>query len=141
MMWHTTLADIRDKTVAEFNRPSKRAITLAKRQMKSARKVIKLSVDMMDMSAYEGDDDSVQYLFNKEKFFRDIGTIRLNELAKLYGVYERKENKATRIKRMSAFLFCCKSSFLLVFRLLCIVFVMDSDCISVGFVIIIYRHT
>lgn len=33
----TTLADIRDKTVTEFNRPSKRAITMARRQMKSAR--------------------------------------------------------------------------------------------------------
>ena len=53
------------------------------------------------MSAYEGNDDSVQYLFNKEKFFRDIGTIRLNELARLYGVYDRKEDKATRIRRLS----------------------------------------
>ena len=53
------------------------------------------------MSAYEGDDDSFQYAFNKEKFFKDIGTIQLNELAKLYGVYDRNENKATRIKRMA----------------------------------------
>ena len=97
-----TLKDIRNKTTADYRRPSNRAITLAKRQMQSARKIIKLqSKDANDMSAYEGNDDSVQYLFNKEKFFRDIGTIRLNELARLYGVYDRKEDKATRIRRLS----------------------------------------
>lgn len=30
-----------------------------------------------------------------------IGTTRLNELAKLYGVYDRKETKADRIRRLS----------------------------------------
>ena len=35
------------------------------------------------------------------EIFRSIGTTRLNELAKLYGVYDRKETKADRIRRLS----------------------------------------
>ena len=97
-----TLEDIKNKKI-DLPRPNKWATNLARKKIKNARRIVKLSPkDSSDMSAYEGDDDSFQYAFDKRKFFKDIGTIRLNELAKLYGVYDRNENKATRIKRMAA---------------------------------------
>ena len=68
--------------------------------MKSARSVIvEPKAHAGDGNAYEG--ESTDIIFNHSKFFRSIGTTRLNELAKLYRVYDRKETKADRIRRLS----------------------------------------
>ena len=98
--WSPTLADISGQSVDSLPRPSKRTITEARKRMKSARSVIvEPKAHAGDGNAYEG--ESTDIIFNHSKFFRSIGTTRLNELAKLYGVYDRKETKADRIRRLS----------------------------------------
>lgn len=96
-----TREDIMKQNVDNLPRPSKRTITEARRRIKQAREVIiEPKANSSDYNEYEG--ESTDMLFNKTKFFRDIGTTRLNELAKLYGVYDRKERKADRIRRLSS---------------------------------------
>ena len=98
--WSPTLADISGQSVDSLPRPSKRTITEARKRMKSARSVIvEPKAHAGDGNAYEG--ESTDIIFNHSKFFRSIGTTRLNELAKLYGVYDRNETKADRIRRLS----------------------------------------
>lgn len=95
-----TLEDITSQNIEHLPRPSKRTITEARNRMKKARQVIvEPKKHSSDLNEYEG--DSTDIVFNKAKFFRQIGTTRLNELAKLYGVYDRKETKADRIRRLS----------------------------------------
>lgn len=95
-----TEKDVKENVVSKYTRPSKRAITDARTRMKAARKIIiEPKEDEANLNEFEGDHPQMHY--NKEKFFRSIGTTRLNELAKLYGVYNRNERKIDRIRKMS----------------------------------------
>ena len=95
-----TREDIMSQTIEHLPRPSKRAATEARNRIKKARQVIiEPKNHASDLNEYEGENTDI--IFNKTKFFRSVGTTRLNELAKLYGVYDRKETKADRIRRLS----------------------------------------
>ena len=93
-----TRAELNTRTISDLPRPSARSVTDARNRIKKAREVI---IDPMALkkAAYEGQD--AEFIFNKAKFFRQLGTTRLNELAKLHGVYDRKEHKNDRIRRLS----------------------------------------
>lgn len=96
-----TLEEINAQNVANYPRPSTKNINMAKERMKAARQVIIEPVGLRGESpAYEG--DRTELIFNKKKFFESIGTTRLNELARENHVYNRKEYKAERIRRMCA---------------------------------------
>ena len=88
--------------------------------MKKARAVVKIEKDKSDRdkSAYEGDDTNAQFMFNKRKFFQAIGTIRLNELIKQYGLYEPHQTKDKRwikcvplktLRTLSSMKYICKT--------------------------------
>ena len=51
---------------------------------------------------FEGDSDIAQYIFNKRKFFAQLGTKRINELCKLYHIYNRGDHKAQKVEKLSA---------------------------------------
>lgn len=87
--------------IEHLPRPSKKDITVARNRIKKARKTI---VDVEKKhddykTEFEG-DNSQEFMFNRAKFFRNLGTTCINELAKLYNVYDRRENKQTRIQRL-----------------------------------------
>lgn len=93
-----TIKDIDERNIEDLPRPSRRATNLARTRIKKARAVVIEPQEHGNKNEYEG--HGLEIAFNKEKFFREIGTTRLNELAKLYGVYDRKEHKKDRIRRM-----------------------------------------
>ena len=71
--------------------------------MKKARNIIVYkSNDEQEKSAYEGDDETAQFLFNKRKFFSLLVTVRLNELIKQYGLYQKGAKKREKIDKLCA---------------------------------------
>lgn len=96
-----TRQDLQNRNVEHLRRPSTRSITNAKKMMKKSRQVIIEPVKYDgDLAAYEGDDEISQYIFNKKKFFTSLGTVRINELCKLYRIYDRNETKKQRIEKL-----------------------------------------
>lgn len=98
-----TREEIETQTFSHFERPSQRATTIARKKMIASRTII-IEPSKYDgcESAYEGDDEISQYLFNKRKFLGSLGTVRINELCKLYRIYEKGINKAEKIDRLCA---------------------------------------
>ena len=94
-----TDADIKNTTL-NLKRPTPGKIKKAKSNIKKARVVIKVEQRNGDRNEYEGDDEQLDYIFDKYKFFRSIGTIRLNELIKTYGLYQKGSTKAQKIEKM-----------------------------------------
>ena len=98
-----TREEIEAQTFSHFEKPSNRAITIAKKKMIASRNIIVEPPKYGSYEgAYEGDDEVSQYIFNKRKFFASLGTIRINELCKLYRIYEKGINKAQKIDRLCA---------------------------------------
>ena len=96
-------ADINNMNISDLPRPTSRVIKKAREEMQKVRKIVNVeTLDPRDQSAYEGDDTTAQYLFNKRKFFNDIGTVRLNELIKQYGLYRKGQHKREKIDRLCA---------------------------------------
>ena len=94
-------ADINNMNISDLPRPTSRVIKKAREEMQKVRKIVNVeTLDPRDQSAYEGDDTTAQYLFNKRKFFNDIGTVRLNELIKQYGLYRKGQHKREKIDRL-----------------------------------------
>lgn len=97
-----TRQEIEDMNIDNLPRPSTKIINQARKRMKDLRVVVDFKhPDPKDKSAYEGDETS-QYIFNRRKFLNSIGVIRLNELAKIHGVYKTGMNKRQKIDALSA---------------------------------------
>ena len=58
--------------------------------------------DKKDQSAYEGDDEISQFMFNKRKFFNSLGTIRLNEIIKENNLYVKGAHKRDKVDALCA---------------------------------------
>lgn len=98
-----TRTDIENLNIDDLPRPSAKMTNEAQRRMVKAREIINIEkVDDKDKSAYETDDTNAQFMFNKRKFFQAIGTIRLNELIKQYGLYQPHQTKRQKIDKMCA---------------------------------------
>ena len=96
-----TRTDIENLNIDDLPRPSAKMTNEAQRRMVKAREIINIEkVDDKDKSAYEADDTNAQFMFNKRKFFQAIGTIRLNELIKQYGLYQPHQTKRQKIDKM-----------------------------------------
>ena len=96
-----TRDDIEAQTFSHFERPSKRATTIARKKMIASRAIVAEPPKYYGYEgAYEGDDEISQNIFNKRKFFTSLGTVRINELCKLYRVYDRSLNKAQKVERL-----------------------------------------
>lgn len=54
-----------------------------------------------DKSAFEGTEDA-QFIFNKRKFFTSLGAIRINELIKQQGLYEKGQHKREKVDKLCA---------------------------------------
>lgn len=92
----------KDMNINDLPRPSKKSINNAKRKMFNARNIIiDGTLDRLDRSAYEGDDNAAQYIFNKRKFFSSLGTTRINELIKLYDLYQKGLHKKDKVELLS----------------------------------------
>lgn len=68
--------------------------------IQEARKIINVSKDDRNKSGFEGDDNTSMYIFNKYKFFNNIGGKRLNELIKENGLYRKGAHKNEKVKKM-----------------------------------------
>lgn len=98
-----TREEIANMNIGDLPRPSVRITKEAQRRMKKARTIIRYDkIDDKDKSAYEAYDTNAQFMFKKRKFFQTIGTIRLNELIKQYGLYEPNLTKRQKIDKMCA---------------------------------------
>lgn len=96
-----TRTDIENLNIDDLPRPSAKITNEAQRRMVKAREIINIEkTDDKDKSAYEADDTNAQFMFNKRKFFQAIGTIRLNELVKQYGLYQPHQTKRQKIDKM-----------------------------------------
>lgn len=96
-----TRTDIENLNIDDLLRPSAKMTNEAQRRMVKAREIINIEkTDDKDKSAYEADDTNAQFMFNKRKFFQAIGTIRLNELIKQYGLYQPHQTKLQKIDKM-----------------------------------------
>lgn len=91
--------DILNKQL-ELRRPSKKSINKSKEMIQEARKIINVSKDDRNKSGFEGDDNTSMYIFNKYKFFNNIGGKRLNELIKENGLYRKGAHKNEKVKKM-----------------------------------------
>lgn len=82
-------------------RPNKKETKKAEDEMREARKLITMvKKDSHDKSEYEGDDEISQYLFNKTKFFNNLGTVRLNEIIKEQGLYQKGAHKQQKVQAL-----------------------------------------
>ena len=96
-----TRQELLDRNVNHLRRPSTRAISNARKTIKKSRSIIVEPVKYDgDGAAYEGDGDISQYIRNKTKFFISLGTVRINELCKLYQVYDRKDTKKQKVDKL-----------------------------------------
>lgn len=96
-----TRQELLEKNVNHLRRPSARTITNARKMMDKCRNIIIEPTNYgNDGALYEGDGEIAQYIFNKKKFFTSLGTVRINELCKLYRIYDRNETKKQRIERL-----------------------------------------
>lgn len=88
-----TKKEIKSQSIDHLPRPTTKVINQARRKMEKMRILVVFTHENeKDKSAYEG-DESARFVFNKRKFLNSIGTIRLNELAKFYGVYKHGMTK------------------------------------------------
>lgn len=96
-----TREDIEAQTFSHYKRPSARSITVAKKKIAASREIIVEPSKYNDYAgAYEGDDEFSQNIFNKRKFFASLGTIRINELCKLYRIQTKGITKAQKIEQL-----------------------------------------
>ena len=96
-----TRDEIKAQTFSHYERPSKRAATIARKKMIASRAIIAEPEKYYGYAgAYEGDDEMAHIMFNKRKFFTSLGTVRINELCKQHRVYERGLNKAQKVEKL-----------------------------------------
>lgn len=94
-----TRTDIEKLNILDLPKPSKKIINASRQKIRKARQVVARRTTSADKSAYEGDSEA-QFVFNKRKFFLSLGVVRLNELIKQYGLYEKGLTKRQKIEKM-----------------------------------------
>lgn len=94
-----TRTDIDNLNILDLPKPSKKIINASRQKIRKARQIVVCQTTSADKSAYEGDSTS-QFIFNKRKFFLSLGVVRLNELIKQYGLYEKGLTKRQKVEKM-----------------------------------------
>ena len=94
-----TRADIERLNILDLPKPSKKIINASRQKIQKLRQVVVYQTTSTDKSAYEGDSET-QFIFNKRKFFLNLGIVRLNELIKQYGLYEKGLTKRQKVEKM-----------------------------------------
>lgn len=94
-----TKADIEKLNILDLPRPSKKIINASRQKIRKARQIVVCQTTSADKSPYEG-DSTAQFVFNKRKFFLNLGVVRLNELIKQYGLYEKGLTKRQKVEKM-----------------------------------------
>lgn len=97
-----SLKEIPDIT-SSLPRPSPKKIVDSRKKLKEVRKTVITDRHFNgDKSAYEGDSEFAPFVFDKRKFFSNLGAIRLNALAKQYGVYFKGQHKEDKVRKLCA---------------------------------------
>lgn len=97
-----TKKDIDALSIDNLPRPSKKVINKSRQKMLKARNIIVYRhKNDNDKSAFEGTEDA-QFIFNKRKFFTSLGAIRINELIKQQGLYEKGQHKREKVDKLCA---------------------------------------
>lgn len=102
--YHSNIEEILNKDlIFSLPRPNPKKIQDAKKKMIGMREiVITGKQDSHDQSAYEGDSAYAPFIFDKRKFFSNLGAIRLNDLAKQNGIFFKGQHKEDKIRKLCA---------------------------------------